>query len=81
MDDDRWLPLPHNDWWPRDHQMKLWQYLQAGGKRAIAVWHRRAGKDEVCLHYMASKAMQRPAQYWYCLARICTCQAFDMDVC
>ena len=43
------IPLPHNNWWPRDHQMQLWEYLQAGGKRAMAVWHRRAGKDEVCL--------------------------------
>ena len=31
---------------------KLWEYLQAGGKRAMAIWHRRAGKDEVCLHHI-----------------------------
>ena len=25
--------------------MALWRYLHEGGKRAIAIWHRRAGKD------------------------------------
>ena len=45
--------VPHNEWPPRPHQQKLWGYLQAGGKRAMAVWHRRAGKDEVCLHHTA----------------------------
>ena len=42
--------VPFNGWEPRPHQEKLWEYFPAGGKRAIAVWHRRAGKDEVCLH-------------------------------
>jgi hypothetical protein len=51
----------------RDHQLALWKYLNTGGKRAIAIWHRRAGKDEVALHYMAVAAMSRPANYWYCL--------------
>ena len=39
--------LPHNGWMPRGHQNKLWDYLQDGGTRAMAVWHRRAGKDDV----------------------------------
>jgi hypothetical protein len=60
------ITLPNNGWTPRHHQMKLWQYLQAGGKRAMAVWHRRAGKDDVCLHHCAVKAIERPASYWYC---------------
>jgi phage terminase large subunit len=61
------IDLPYNHWWPRDHQMALWQYLQAGGKRAIAVWHRRAGKDEVCLHHTAVSALKRPGNYAHCL--------------
>jgi hypothetical protein len=61
------IKLPYNGWMPHDHQMALWRYLQNGGKRAIAVWHRRAGKDEIALHYSAVAAMQRVGNYWHCL--------------
>ena len=47
--------------------MPLWTYLERGGKRAVAVWHRRSGKDEVCLHWGAVAAMQKPATYWHML--------------
>jgi phage terminase large subunit len=33
----------------------------------MAIWHRRAGKDEVCLHHAACAAMKRPGNYWHCL--------------
>jgi hypothetical protein len=59
--------LPHGGWLPRPHQMALWQYLQGGGKRAMAVWHRRAGKDEVALHHTACEMMRRPGNYWHAL--------------
>ena len=59
--------LPHNDWRPRAHQKALWGYLEGGGDRAMAVWHRRAGKDEICLHHAAVSAMKRPGNYWHCL--------------
>jgi hypothetical protein len=61
------VKVPMNGWLPRPHQQKLWEFLQAGGKRAIAVWHRRAGKDEVCLHHTMRAASLRPANYWYAL--------------
>ena len=61
------IPLPHNGWHPRAHQEALWGYLEGGGKRAMAIWHRRAGKDEVCLHFAAVAAMTRPGNYWHCL--------------
>ena len=61
------VELPHNGWTPRVHQMALWNYLRAGGKRAFAVWHRRAGKDEICLHHAAWAAMERPANYGHVL--------------
>jgi len=38
------LVLPHQ-WTPRPYQKPLWRYLERGGKRAIAVWHRRAGAE------------------------------------
>ena len=47
--------------------MKLWRYLEDGGKRAMAVWHRRAGKDEVCLHWAATQCVIRPANFVHCL--------------
>ena len=34
-----------NGWQTRPYQRPLWDYLMGGGKRACAVWHRRAGKD------------------------------------
>jgi hypothetical protein len=61
------LNIPQLDWQPRPHQKALWRYLMRGGKRAVAVWHRRAGKDEVCLHATAVAMMERPANYWHCL--------------
>ena len=61
------ITLPHNKWTPRPHQMALWQYLQAGGKRAIAIWHRRAGKDEIALHHTAVEAFKRVGNYWHTL--------------
>ena len=61
------LRLPHNEWTPRPHQIGLWRYLQDGGRRAMAVWHRRAGKDEVLLHHTACSMLKRVGNYWTCL--------------
>jgi phage terminase large subunit len=58
--------LPHN-WRPRPHQRKLWRYLENGGKRAIAIWHRRAGKDDVALHHTACAMHERVGTYWHML--------------
>lgn len=61
------LDIPHKGWRPRPHQKNLWQYLGRGGKRAVAVWHRRAGKDEICLHAAALAMLERPGSYWHML--------------
>jgi len=61
------ITVPYNDWEPRPHQLALWKYLQDGGKRAMAVWHRRAGKDEVALHWAAVSSIRRPGNYWHSL--------------
>lgn len=47
--------------------MPTWAYLENGGKRCVEVWHRRAGKDEVALHWTAVDAMQNPGNYWHML--------------
>jgi phage terminase large subunit len=59
----REITLP-NKFTLRPYQAPLWNYLESGGKRAIAAWHRRAGKDEVCLHWTAVAAHQRVGTYW-----------------
>ena len=60
------IRIPYN-WAPRDYQMNVWRYLEHGGKRAICVWHRRAGKDDVCLHWAAASMVDKPATYWHML--------------
>ena len=56
-----------NQWHPRPYQLRLWHYLENGGKRAVCVWHRRAGKDDVCLHWTAAALHQRIGNYWHML--------------
>lgn len=34
--------------------------------RLIAIWHRRAGKDEVVLNAMRTLALKEPGTYWHC---------------
>jgi hypothetical protein len=60
------ISLPHN-WTPRDYQAEAWKYLEHGGKRACLIWHRRAGKDDLALHWTAVSAMTRPGVYWHML--------------
>ena len=60
------INLPNN-WAPRDYQRKAWSYLENGGKRFVAAWHRRAGKDDVALHWAAVSAFERIGTYWHML--------------
>ena len=60
------VTLPHR-WAPRPYQMPLWRYLEGGGKRAVGIWHRRSGKDDVALHWTAVAAHERPGNYWHLL--------------
>jgi phage terminase large subunit len=68
------IRIPYGGWEPRDHQMRLWRYLMGDGKRALAIWHRRAGKDEVALHYTAVAAAKRVGNYWHCLPEYAQCR-------
>ena len=61
------IDVPYNGWRPRPHQKNLWKYLMQGGKRAVAIWHRRAGKDEVALHATAVAMTERVGNYWHML--------------
>jgi hypothetical protein len=61
------IALPAGGWHPRPYQANLWGALEGGVKRATAVWHRRAGKDEVCLHWTACAVHERTGNYWHML--------------
>lgn len=54
-------------WSPRSYQMGLWDYLQSGGKRVCAVWHRRSGKDSVALNWASECCISRVGEYWHML--------------
>lgn len=61
------IELPAGGWRPRDYQRPVWKYLEDGGRRAVAVWHRRAGKDEFCLRWASVAAMEAVGNYWHML--------------
>jgi hypothetical protein len=60
------IEIPFN-WEPRDYQRPLWDYFENGGRYGAAAWHRRAGKDDVCLNLAATWVIDDPATYWHCL--------------
>jgi hypothetical protein len=64
------ITLP-NDWRARPHQRGLFDYMFGGeglaGKRAVEVWHRRAGKDSASLNLAAIAAHQRVGTIWHML--------------
>ena len=47
--------------------MPAWAALEAGTRRLALAWHRRAGKDDLSLHWAACSAMQRVGNYWHML--------------
>lgn len=47
------------DFDPRDYQIEFLKGMDDGAKRAVLVWHRRAGKEIVCFNYMIRQA------YWH----------------
>jgi phage terminase large subunit len=64
------ITLP-NKWKARPHQESLFQYMFSDGtmqrKRAVEVWHRRAGKDSCSLQLCAIASQQRVGVYWHML--------------
>lgn len=59
--------VPHN-WWPRTYQVPLWDAIENGTKRAVAVWHRRAGKDITAFNITVKQALlNRVGLYWHLL--------------
>jgi len=60
------VTVPHN-WTPRNYQLPLWKFFEEQGKRGVAVWHRRAGKDLFAINLCATSAVLRKGLYWHLL--------------
>jgi hypothetical protein len=50
---------------PRTYQKELLAALDSGYRRAIAVYHRRAGKDKTMFNALVKKSLQRKGVYYY----------------
>lgn len=64
------INLP-NEWDAREYQKPLMTHMLSGGsmdrKRAVDVWHRRAGKDSCSLQLAAMATQMRVGTYWHML--------------
>ena len=49
----------------RSYQIPFWEAMQSGNKRAVLVWHRRAGKEKTCWNYLIMQAFLRVGIYYY----------------
>ena len=58
------IELPY-EFEPRSYQLPAWEYMQNGGKRAVLVWHRRAGKDLFVMNRICCAAHERVGIYWH----------------
>jgi len=50
---------------PRIYQKELLAALDSGFRRALCIYHRRAGKDKTMFNVMVKKALQRRGVYYY----------------
>ena len=49
----------------REYQAEFFAAMKSGKKRAVLVWHRRAGKEKTCWNYMIMQACRKPGIYYY----------------
>lgn len=54
-----------NDFTPRDYQEDYFEYYDAGGKRGMWCWHRRAGKDLTAANQECKQMHIRIGNYWH----------------
>jgi len=60
------ITLPHLFKY-RPYQKEVREYIHNGGKLAVQVWNRRAGKDLTDLNIVTEQAIQVAGNYWYSL--------------
>jgi len=58
------ITIPH-EFKPRPYQLELFKAMDSGYKRAIVVYHRRAGKDKSLFNLLIKKAFERKGVYYY----------------
>jgi len=58
------IVIPYN-YTPRKYQIDLYNCIPNGYKRAVAIWHRRAGKDKTLINIIAREAVKRVGLYHY----------------
>lgn len=56
--------LPHN-FTPRYYQAPLFKFVPSAFRRAVCVWHRRAGKDKTLFNLIIREAFLTPGIYYY----------------
>ena len=62
------IRIPYN-FEPRNYQLPFFKVMDKGCKRAVLVWHRRAGKDKCALNLMIKKMLERKGIYYYFFPR------------
>ena len=58
------IKIPHN-FSPRVYQLPFLEAMDSGCKRAVCVWHRRAGKDKTFLNHCVKRMFERVGTYYY----------------
>jgi len=58
------IPIPYN-FTPRSYQDPFFVAMNTGFKRAVLIWHRRAGKDVTALNYTIEQMLERVGTYYY----------------
>ncbi len=58
------ITIPHK-FKPRPYQLELFKAMDEGYKRALVVYHRRAGKDKSLFNLLIKKAFERRGVYYY----------------
>lgn len=58
------MNIPHL-YTPRRYQVQFYNCLADGFKRALAIWHRRAGKDLSALNLTIKESLKRIGPYFY----------------
>ena len=60
------ITIPYN-FTPRPYQVPLYNCLADGYRRAVAIWHRRSGKDKTLINLLTKEAFKRKGTYFYLL--------------
>src|SRR5262245_28067867 len=58
------IEVPYN-FSPREYQLPFFRAMESGKKRAVLVWHRRAGKDKTVFNFLVAEMLRRVGNYYY----------------